>query len=161
MTETTNVWSTPTNEVTVTIKAGKGYEDSWYVFRGDAEAVKEQLIGFFALDRASVASLSPFETAVNARQIAQSISDVSAKLGAVAIGAVPSGPSANAEAAALGTAPADDPWAEADEPVRNPLYGRIEAATSKDELKLIWAENQAAFSDAELMAAWKAKGKSL
>ena len=104
MTETTNVWSTPTNEVTVTIKAGKGYEDSWYVFRGDAEAVKEQLIGFFALDRASVASLSPFETAVNARQIAQSISDVSAKLGAVAIGSVPSGPSANAEAAALGTA---------------------------------------------------------
>ncbi|MGW1258441.1 hypothetical protein ACWD5Q_25490 [Streptomyces sp. NPDC002513] len=41
------------------------------------------------------------------------------------------------------------------------LLEQIEACRTIDELKRLWAENQAAFSDSAVMDAWKARGRVL
>jgi hypothetical protein len=42
------------------------------------------------------------------------------------------------------------------------LYDTIASISDVDKLKLLWAENQDAFTaDAELLDAWKARGKEL
>lgn len=153
-------------ETGVTIKTGKAYDDSWYTFRGTPESIKEQIVSFFGFDSASVASLTVHEVSVNARQVAQGVAAVAVTLGGTAIGSVPSGDGAAAQAAALGTAPASDPWAGTESAAatpagEHPLLARINAAATTDELKLLWADNQAAFGDEAVMAAWKARGKAL
>jgi hypothetical protein len=75
--------------------------------------------------------------------------------------------------------PTDDPWAAAANVQSGPwpgsasvaeskkedpnayILGEIEKKTTVQELKKLWAENQSFFSDAAVMAAWKAKGKAL
>lgn len=152
----TNVWQASASEVTVTIKAGKGYEDSWYVFRGRPEEVKEQIISFFGIPSASVASLSPFEVAVNARQIAQGNESTVAALGGTIVQDKPSQPQST---------PGDDPWASVGPqdaaPAENPMLAQIAATKDVQELQRLWAENQAAFADPVVMDAWKARGKAL
>lgn len=71
----------------------------------------------------------------------------------------------------------DDPWAAAaadqgddasqsaaaePEKPNAALYSAIESSADVNALKLLWADNQQAFADdADLLAAWKAKGKAL
>jgi hypothetical protein len=76
--------------------------------------------------------------------------------------------------------PTDDPWAAASaaqssgpwpgsasgteakkEDPNAYILGEIEKQTTVDGLKKLWAANQSFFSDASVMAAWKAKGKAL
>lgn len=148
--------------VTVTIKYGKGYEETWAVFRGTVSQVREDIISYFGVDGASVASLTLSELVVNVTNLAHGKGNAAALLGGVVLGSVPSGDTAAAEAAALGT-PASDPWAsvESNTVTEHPLLARIKAATNVEELKLLWADNQAAFSDENVMAAWKQRGQAL
>jgi hypothetical protein len=150
----------------ITIKYGKGYESTWATFTGLAHEVREQIVAYFGFNPEAVKDLTLSELVVNATSVAHGKGNMAAVLGAVAIPAsqegVESTPPASSESAG------GDPWAGVDdttsapaEPAANPLYAQIEAATSVDQLKELWAENQAAFADTELMAAWKTKGKSL
>ena len=153
--------------VSTTIKNGKGYEESWHGFTGSPEAVREDIITYFGLDRESVAGLTAFEVSITAERIAHS-----AKNAVRTLGATPVKPADQVDPAA---APAGDVWAQADAataetsatpaqaPVEgpNPLLAQIEDVTEIPALQRLWAENQAAFADAEVMDAWKAKGKAL
>lgn len=49
----------------------------------------------------------------------------------------------------------------AEEDPRNGLLAEIAAITDPAELPKLWAANKAAFEDADLLAAWKARGKEL
>lgn len=158
-TETTNVWQDDKG-VTVTIKEGKGYEASWFVFRGSNEQVKADLIQFFGLDPATSAKLTTFEVTNNARQVAQGLATVAATVGAVVI-------DGGTNPAVAGGTPGDDPWAAAASEQAAPadpnaaLLSQIAAAASVADLQTLWVDNQGAFSDAAVMQAWKDKGKSL
>lgn len=154
--------------MSVTIKYGKGHDDTWAGFTGSPEDIREYVISYFGLDRASVAGLTTDEVVLNATQLAHSTRNVAAALGAVAI---PSSESAaSAPAQATSSSGGGDPWAAAAgsassapaQPEVNPLVAQIEASPTVDDLKRLWAENQAAFAaDANLMSAWKARGKAL
>lgn len=151
---------TTTNGTTVTIKYGKGYEETWVSFRGSNEDVRKDIVGYFGLaDSASVADLTLSELVVNATNLAHGKGNVAALLGGTVI---PSSGTTNDEAQSDTRAAA---WAQAEqqasEPAVNPVLAQIEACSTVDELKLLWAENQAAFSDADVEAAYKAKGKAL
>ena len=143
-----------------TIKNGKGYEESWHNFTGEPYDVREDIISYFGLDRESVAGLSAFEVTLVAERIAHGAKNVSRVLGGT-----PVPPAQQTDPAA----PAGDVWAQADQasttPAEpegpNPLLAQIEDVADEPALLRLWAENQAAFADAEVMAAWKAKGKSL
>lgn len=150
---TNNVWAAD-GDSTATIKFGRGHDDPWLVFKGSPSQVKAQIVDAFSIEAEEANSLTLAELVVNVSQTAQSMRNASAGLGGRVIG--------NNGRPKSGS---DEVWRQADkpaEPVVNPLYAEQEACTSVDELKALWARNRDAYdNDAELFAAWKAKGKAL
>lgn len=143
------------HSLTVTIKYGKGYEESWVVFKGaSTEDVREQVIAYFGLDGASVAELTMSDLVVNVTNLAHGKGNAAAMLGATVI--------KTEKTKQVKEEKADDPWADEEEAEGpSPILARIESCQSVDELKKLWAENQSEFADAAVMDAWKARGKAL
>ena len=129
--------------ITVTIKYGKGYEDAWAVFHGLADEVRDDILSFFDIDRESVTGLSLSDLVVNATGTAHAVGNVAGYLGGTVI------------------ASQATPDSQAAEPAPHPLLAVIEQTPDVPALKRIWAENQDAFTDPAVMAAWKAKGRAL
>lgn len=152
--------------VGVTIKYGKGYEETWATFRGLSREVRDDIIEFFGIDSASVTGLTLSDVVLNATNIAHAKGNLGAKLGATSI---PKGDAVNKPAGQPDEAQGMSAWesgtAEAAAEQANPnaeLYKALEAATTVDDVKQLWAKNQATFAaDAELTAAYKARGKAL
>lgn len=159
------------DEITITIKYGKGHDDSWAVFRGTPTEIRANILEFYGMDPASQQGLSLSSVVVNATQIAHGKGLIATSLGATVVEE-----NANEEPAK----PAGDPWATAsaqqspsawsgsasvtETKAADPnayILGEIAKQTSVDGLKKLWAANQSFFSDASVMATWKAKGKSL
>lgn len=164
--------------VRVTIKYGKGYEETWAIFTGLPREVREDICEFFGIDSASVSGLNLNELVTEATSLAHAMGNVGAALGARPIDRETGKP-----AQRKGDAPAtnddgspfvggSDPWAADSVPpvgeqpaAEDPnarLRSAIEAAETVEALKLLWADNQEALSaDAELLAQWKARGRTL
>lgn len=94
--------------------------------------------------------------------------NVAAMLGGVVLGSKPTEATTTSDEGQQPTGSAA--WAEAEAETAAPsepvdllasLREGIESALDRTALKRLWAENQEAFADADLTAAWKAKGKSL
>ena len=140
-------------EIVVTIKYGKGYDDSWLVFHGESQAaVRALLRDTFGADDEG---LTLHELVLNCTKIAHGGSAVSTIGTAI--------PKSDTSAPA-GDKP--DPWKQAEEqasePGPNPLIAKVEETETVQALQRVWAENKAEFdADAELMAAYKAHGKKL
>ncbi|MEU8327291.1 hypothetical protein [Micromonospora sp. NPDC048839] len=145
---------------TVTIKHGKGYQDTWTVFKGQLPEVREDLIDFFGMNRSEVESLTLHDLVVNATSIAHGVGNVAGFLGGTVLASGPK-PADRPRSSASG----DDPWIDAGttpaKPAENPLLGLIKAALDVPSLERLWAENQAAFSDPAIMDAWKARGREI
>jgi hypothetical protein len=155
------------SEISVTIKYDKGHDATWAVFKGSLSEVREGVVDFFGFDRASVAELTLNQLAINATQVAHGGGNAAASLGAVALASKTAAPPAQSAPAAP-----EDPWAAAGQPASpgsaapaqpeaNPMLARIEGCATTDDLKKLWATNQAAFADSAVMDAWKAKGRAL
>jgi hypothetical protein len=156
--------------ITVNIRYG---DEASASFQGSVEQVLDDIRVFFAIPADAIAGLSLSELVINASALARGLSVVSSALDATAI-ATPTPdqaatPPASAQpAAANAPASASDPWQQAstpyDEPATpaaHPLLARIEQASSVPELQRLWAENQQAFTDPTVMAAWKTRGRTL
>lgn len=155
-------------ELTVTIKYGKGYEETWAVFKGSPDEVREDIISYFGVMRDSVSELTLSELVVEMTSLAHGKGNIARFLGGTII------PPSEA-AAPPAPAPSGDPWAAAqsstpvhtvadNQQAEDPnayILGEIEKQTDVASLKRLWAENQSFFSDPSVMAAWKAKGKAL
>ncbi|MEU7030033.1 hypothetical protein AB0A60_25550 [Streptomyces sp. NPDC046275] len=141
----------------VTIKYGKGYEDTWAVFRGSVRQVRELICDYFGFECKYETGLSLSDLVVNATNLAHGKGNIASILDARVISESPV------------QAPANDPWAAAsaakpEQATDNKsawILGEIEKAPSIDELKKLWAANQAMFADPAVMAAYKARGSAL
>ncbi|MEV7282611.1 hypothetical protein [Streptomyces sp. NPDC093111] len=147
------------NTISVTIKYGKGYEDTWAVFRGSPPAIRGQIIDYFGFDSEPVTSLTLSELVVEATSMAHGAGNIAGLLGGRVI------PQTTADSAPTRAA---DPWAEAqnDRPAPKEdssgwILGEIDKQTSIADLQRLWAANQTFFSDEGVMAAYKAKGRAL
>ncbi|QPB09861.1 hypothetical protein KGG73_gp27 [Streptomyces phage Sentinel] len=155
----------------VTIKYGKGHDDSWVVFEGSTQEIRTDVLDFFGMDPETQRGLSLSSIVVNATNIAHGKGLIATALGATVVEETTN------EAPAK---PTDDPWAAASaaqsggpwpgsasvaEPKKEDpnayILGEIEKQTTVHGLKKLWAANQSFFADAAVMAAWKAKGKAL
>ncbi|MEU9795081.1 hypothetical protein AB0E27_31600 [Streptomyces sparsogenes] len=159
----------------VTIKYGKGYDDSWVVFEGSTPEIRAAIIEYFGMDPETQRGLSLSSIVVNATSIAHGKGLIATSLGATVVEEAPATEPAK---------PTEDPWAAAASQQSGPqsgsasvagqsaaeekaddttawALGEIETKASVQELKKFWAENQGLFSDAKIMAAWKARGKAL
>ncbi|QAX95484.1 hypothetical protein SEA_BARTHOLOMEWSD_34 [Streptomyces phage BartholomewSD] len=155
----------------VTIKYGKGYDDSWVVFEGSTPEVRAEIIDYFGMDPETQRGLSLSSIVVNATNVAHGKGLIATALGATVVEetntAAPAKPTEDPWAAAS-AAQSSGPWpdsASVAEPKKEDpnayILGEIEKQTTVDGLKKLWAANQSFFSDAGVMAAWKAKGKAL
>ncbi|MFE7463120.1 hypothetical protein ACFU6R_03310 [Streptomyces sp. NPDC057499] len=156
--------------ITVTIKYGKSYDDTWAVFKGNAEEVRGDILDFFGMDRDSVTGLTLSDIVTNATNLAHGKGLIATQLGGTVI--------AVEDAASANPKPQGDPWASvgqsqsatiADQaPASSPeqdknawILGEIDKQTNRADLKKVWAANQSFFADSSVMDAYKAKGKSL
>ena len=158
----------PTVEpMTVTIKYGKGYDESWAVFRGNIWQIRADLIAYFGVNVDYASGLTLHELVVAATHVAHGTGSVAAVLGGTPISATealtgePTGKAAWAEAekeTALpyGGSPGPDVKFEFYE-----LIGLLEGAATTGDLKALWATHQAAFSDKDVKAAYSKQGKAL
>lgn len=142
--------------ISVTIKYGKGYEDTWAVFRGPSGVIRSQIIDYFGFDSEPVTNLSLSELVVEATSIAHGTGNLAGMLGARIV------PEATTQEANT----ASDPWAQAQEPTAKEepngwILGEIAKQASIADLQKLWAANQSFFSDESVMAAYKAKGREL
>lgn len=165
-------------ELTITLKYGKSYDDSWAVFKGTPNEVRDDIVSFFGFNRESVAELTLNDLVVEATNLAHGKGNAARFLSAVTI------PASEAPPPAPASASSEDPWAAAGvtdngppwdthpveevKPAAQPkaedpdawILGEIENQTSVAGLKRLWAENQSMFND-KVLAAWKAKGRAL
>lgn len=146
--------------MSVTLKAD-GKDGTWVVFHGTPARIREQIIETFQIEESKDSPL--FDLINEATRIYKAAGNVSSGLGGRVI-AFPGGKDSSAEQAPAGSA--WDRAQSAPEPQVDPnvvrLQGEIEGAASVDALRELYARNKAAFDeDADLMTAWKAKGKAL
>ncbi|MFD7259304.1 hypothetical protein [Streptomyces sp. NPDC059874] len=153
----------------VTIKYGKGYDDSWVVFEGATQEIRADVLDYFGMDPESQRGLSLSSIVVNATNLAHGKGLIATRLGATVVeetNTAPATPTNDPWAVAASTQPASraSSASVADSKAEDPnayILGEIEKKTTVQELKKLWAENQSFFADPAVMAAWKAKGKAL
>ncbi|MFF8845484.1 hypothetical protein ACF08N_22620 [Streptomyces sp. NPDC015127] len=155
----------------VTIKYGKGYDDSWVVFEGTTPEIRAEVIDYFGMDPETQRGLSLSSIVVNATNVAHGKGLIATALGATVVeettNEAPAKPAGDPWAAAASTS--SGPWPGSASVAEQPkaedpnayILGEIEKQTTVDGLKKLWAANQSFFKDPAVMAAWKAKGKSL
>lgn len=172
--------------VSVTLKAGKGYDAPWVVITGDnAEEVRRNVAEVVNLDLGTADRYSLAEVVVFAAEAFQGTSNVVADLGAAPLDAAeldkveqPAGGSESGDgwAAAKAKRGTSKPEAASDtagggqdapseatgapETDEDPVLRAIAQAPDKDALRRIWARNKARWSEVHDEAA-KARGKEL
>ncbi|MEU3265132.1 hypothetical protein [Streptomyces bacillaris] len=151
------VASYPDGTIGVTIKYGKGYEDTWAVFRGSVGQVRELICDYFGFECKYETGLSLSDLVVNATNLAHGKGNVASILDARIISEAPA---QTAES---------DPWTAASAPQEEQstsntsawILGEIEKQASIADLQKLWASNQAMFADPAVMTAYKARGRAL
>lgn len=144
-------WDDAEGTCVATFKGGKGYEEPWLVLRaGSAETLRVRIIAAFDLDGDE---LSLVEAIHNANVKFHAMSAIGNTLGGRVVQPARSGNDAWAAAESAATEPTEpaDPNAA--------MLTEIETATTVDQLKLFWVNNNPLNEVVE--AAWRAKGKSL
>ncbi|MEV3858495.1 hypothetical protein AB0J38_29795 [Streptomyces sp. NPDC050095] len=143
--------------ITITIKYGKGHEDTWAVFRGTPETVRAWITEHFGFKPAMVEDLTLSELVLEATNIAHGKGNLAAYLGATVI------PAPQAD-----QSQANDPWSQAEAAPAPPqdsgstwALSEIKKQASIGDLQKFWAGNQSFFADPEVMAAYKARGREL
>lgn len=162
--------------VSITIKTGKGYEDTWLGFTGSVEDVRSNIKATFDIEDTD---LTLFELVANATKVAHGVTTAVSQLGGTVKASAPAAPPA-APAADEAQQQTGDVFAEAEaeqgEPV-NPytaLVSQITATVQEDGktpvdaawLKKLYAQNKALFTaDTDeakaTKKAWQERGKAL
>ncbi|MGW1836983.1 hypothetical protein [Streptomyces sp. NPDC002067] len=135
--------------IEVSLPFGTGADDPTVRLEGSEEAIRDAIRSFFWPDCDTLTNVSLAELVIEASRTARSASQIVHGLGARVVPA-----QAGAPETADRPSPAEHSEAKA-------VLEQIEACRTIDELKRLWAENQAAFSDPSVMDAWKARGRAL
>lgn len=163
--------------ISVTIKGdepGGKFNDpkspgTWLVFHGSPARIREQLIDVFALDAEACAGRPLYDLVNEATVLFKAAANASKGVTSNGLGGkvLSSSPSSSTgsgdvwdQAAAQQGQSQSAPAAEKEDV--DPILSALEACRTVPEVQQVWAENQSAFnSNAEYMAAYKARGKAL
>lgn len=143
--------------ITVTIKYGKAYDDSWAVFKGpNTTDVRFQILEYFGVSDDDTIHLTLHELVTDVTKVAQGTATAARVLDAVAINPNPRETNIHPWAGLK-----EELAAEAAVHPHQRVLDLIGQQTSIDDLRAVYAKNQAAFADEEVMDAYKARGKEL
>lgn len=168
--------STRDQGIGVTLKGDKGYEAPWITFTGSPSSVKADLIEVFGFDETSnAAELDLHDLVIEAAKAFNAQYATSTTLGGKPVGGgrrtggrgseSPAASQPASEPASTGDAwdaTASEAPSEPEAPAGPDIPALIAACASVAELRNLWADHLDAIKgDAELLAAWKARGKAL
>lgn len=136
--------------VSVSIKGNGGKDDTWEVFHGTPENVKNLMADYYGLEVS--ADMTAMEVRLMAEAAARGTGALSRGLGARVATTAPQ-PASEAPGAPAAAAAAEDfTW----------LLEAIDASATEDALHQLWAENRKLFdANPSLLDAWKARGRAL
>lgn len=152
---------------TFTIKYAGGFDAPWFVFEGSPSEIKAQLIEAFDLDPAEAEELSTHEVGLKATVLAQATAAASLSLAAVPQGRSGGWPNkSDKKWTKGGSKSSEGSSAQAEEPKKpehpfQAVLDGIAGASSTEELTRIWVTAGAGQQDADVLKAFKAKGKAL
>lgn len=135
---------------TVDIPYGPTAGDPRVSLQGAERGVVDAIGTAFGFDRNSVSGMSIHDAVLEASRIARSAMLVTTELGGRVV------PQAGEQGEPSRPAATETPNGGADW-----LLGQIAACNTVEELRRLWAENQAAFANPVVMDAWKARGRAL
>jgi len=150
----------------------KRYEGApWVVFKGSVGQIKDQVVAYFGYDQNQIAGMTMHEITLLANQSIRSAGALAINLGARPISQDDEQQSwGNPQGAPEGAVKGNAVWEQvgstppAAAPAENPhagLIGLLKEAATIDDLKRLWVTNKPAFEDAEVAAAYKARGQAL
>ncbi|GGU77320.1 hypothetical protein GCM10010211_49050 [Streptomyces albospinus] len=139
--------------VEVSVPFGADTEDPTIRLSGPEGAVREAIGSSFRFDSDTLTNATLAELIIEASRMARSASQIVHGLGASVVPSQPDSQASTPRPAAQPPMP-EQSGAKA-------LLEQIDSCRTIDELKRLWAENQAAFSDSSVMDAWKARGRVL
>lgn len=151
--------------VSITIKTGKGYDDSWLGFTGSVEQVRANIIDTFRMDHQE--DLPLFEVVANATQIAHGVVRAVSALGGTVVQPHATGTLATTSGSdeAQQQTGNTEPAAEADpyEVLDKQIHSED---MTIDSLRRLYADNTELFTADTLAAkaakkAWSARGRAL
>ena len=152
----------PDDQSSVAIKLGPGHEAPWLVAKGGPGTIRRQILEAFGAE--DDAEVSLIELIAKSSVDAQAIYSLASGGAAPATGgrrasySKDSGQKSSPKAEEA--SPADEEKAEESRNISRILEA-IEAAKDPQELKLVWAKDQAAFSDTRLQVAYRNKNSRL
>lgn len=173
-----------TQEISVTIKQGAGYDCSWFVFKGPVTSVHSDLVSFFGLDPEASDGLTTFQLAEECTAIAHKTAVAPTPPKAQPKAARKAAPKAQPKAetkAEPSTAETSEPLEIATEPAPEavviasdvwdtvevtPAPGlseaeqRIGSCATLEDLTALWYAEGSSF-DQETTELWKARGREL
>lgn len=159
---------TTTEPISFTVKYGKGYDESWVVFRGNIWQLRADIIAYFGIDVGYASGLTLHELGVAATHVAHGTGAVAKVLNATPISATealtgePTGDAALVEAEKDTALPyGGSPTEAAPADPNADLIQQLQTAASIADLKALWVKHQAAFTDADVKAAYSKRGKAL
>ncbi|MEU3709023.1 hypothetical protein [Streptomyces catenulae] len=126
-----------------------GAADPTIRLSGPKGDVRDAIGSFFWGDCDTLTNVPLAELVIEASRTARGASQIVHGLGA------------NFVPSQAGTSETVSPASSAERSEVHAVLEQIEACRTIDELKRLWAENQARFSDSAVMGAWKARGRAL
>ncbi|MCY0923278.1 MULTISPECIES: hypothetical protein [Streptomyces] len=134
--------------ITIKVPCGEGESAPHATFTGTTNNLREEIGSFFGLDCKSVTNHTLHELLAEVGQLAKSTEAVISGLGAQVIPQVAAPTPTPPQAAPTGSPSAA-------------ILEQISACQTPEELRRLWAANQAAFAETVVMDAWKARGRAL
>lgn len=150
---------------TYTIKAGPEYDAPWFVAEGDnVQVIKNQIMDFAGFDPKDYADKSLHEVGLEAGSMYQAAWQLVKKAGGrTSTGRGGRGGTTTRTEKPAGAATDADtpPWDTSAPKADGGVIEALNEAKSLDELREVWAKHTDAFTQAEVVAAYKAKKEEI
>lgn len=161
-TETQSPWNGEDSPVTVTLKAGKGYDDPWIVVKGSVHEVHERLLELMGWDASKVDELPLASTVLAASDTWHAQANVSSGLGGRFLS------ESTGEPVDYGSR-VEDVQAEAGVPAEIigndaaiTVWQAMESATTEEQMKQLWKDRRLTFQNTpELVPLWQERAKAI
>ena len=161
-TETQSPWNGEDAPVTVTLKAGKGYDDPWIVVKGSVRDVHERLLELVGWDASKVDELPLASTVLAASDTWHAQNNVARELGGRFLSESTGEPVDYGSRVEDVQTAAGVPAEIAGNDAAVTVWNAMQSATSEEQMKALWKDRRLTFQNTpELVPLWQERAKAI
>lgn len=161
-TETQSPWNGEDAPVTVTLKAGKGFDDPWIVVKGGVREVHEQLLAVMGWDASKIDELPLASTVLAASDTWHAQANVAGELGGRFLTESAGEPVDYGSRVEDIQEAAGVPAEIAGNDAAVTVWNAMQSATSEEQMKALWKDRRLTFQNTpELVPLWQERAKAI